>query len=113
MLSRFFFATIAALACAPVAWAQPSANFTRTEDVIYGRKFGTALTMDVFTPKENANGKGIIWCVSGGWFSSKPDTHQMMPLPLAFSLGVNTNGKGIIWCVSGGWFSSKPPGVGL
>src|SRR5437660_3971099 len=46
--------------------------FTRTEDVIYGRKFGTALTMDVFTPKENANGKGVIWCVSGGWVSNKP-----------------------------------------
>jgi acetyl esterase/lipase len=28
--------------------------------------------MDVFTPKENANGKGVIWCVSGGWYSAKP-----------------------------------------
>jgi acetyl esterase/lipase len=45
-------------------------TFTRTEDVIYGRKYGTALTLDVFTPKENANGLGVIWCVSGGWFSA-------------------------------------------
>jgi acetyl esterase/lipase len=45
-------------------------SFTRTEDVIYGRKFGTALTLDVFTPKENANGAAIVWVVSGGWFSS-------------------------------------------
>src|SRR3954454_502194 len=45
-------------------------SFTRKEDVIYGRKFGTALTMDVFTPKENANGAAIVWVVSGGWFSS-------------------------------------------
>ena len=44
--------------------------FTRTEDVIYGRKFGTALTLDVFAPKQNANGAAIVWCVSGGWFSS-------------------------------------------
>ena len=44
--------------------------FTRKEDVIYGRKYGTALTMDVFTPKENANGAAIVFCVSGGWFSS-------------------------------------------
>lgn len=44
--------------------------FTRTEDVIYGRKYGTALTLDVFTPKEKANGAAIIWVVSGGWFSS-------------------------------------------
>lgn len=44
-------------------------NYTRQEDIIYGRKFGTALTMDVFTPKEKANGAGIIYVVSGGWFS--------------------------------------------
>jgi acetyl esterase/lipase len=43
---------------------------TRTEDVIYGRKFGTALTMDVFTPKKEANGAAVIYVVSGGWFSS-------------------------------------------
>ncbi len=42
--------------------------------MIYGRKHGLAMTMDVFTPKDKqkANGKGVIWCVSGGWFSSKP-----------------------------------------
>lgn len=45
-------------------------NFTRVQDVIYGRKFGMALTMDVFTPKSGANGLGLIWVVSGGWFSA-------------------------------------------
>src|SRR5262245_36305654 len=70
MLSPFFLATIAAIALAAPAVAQDT--YTRTEDVIYGRKYGLALTMDVFTPKEKANGKGIIWCVSGGWFSAKP-----------------------------------------
>ena len=69
MLSRFLLAALAALALAPAAPAQDS--YSRTEDVIYGRKFGTALTMDVFTPTDKANGKGIIWCVSGGWYSSK------------------------------------------
>lgn len=44
--------------------------YTRQEDVIYGRKFGTALTLDVFTPKANANGAALVFCVSGGWFSS-------------------------------------------
>ena len=29
----------------------PAPEFDRKEDVIYGRKFGTALTMDVFTPE--------------------------------------------------------------
>ena len=55
-----------ALSC---AWAQTNLDFTRTEDVIYGRKFGTALTLDVFQPRP-ANGVGIILMVSGGWFSS-------------------------------------------
>lgn len=43
--------------------------FTRTQDVVYGRKYGTALTLDVFAPK-NPNGAAVIWVVSGGWFSS-------------------------------------------
>jgi len=51
--------------------ATKPAGSTRMEDVIYGRKYGVALTMDVFTPKEKGNGRGIVWCVSGGWYSSK------------------------------------------
>lgn len=43
--------------------------FKRTEDVLYGRKHGMALTLDVFTPRK-ANGIGLIWVVSGGWFSA-------------------------------------------
>ena len=45
-------------------------TWTRTEDVIYGRKFGTALTMDVFRPREKANGAAVIWAVSGGFVSN-------------------------------------------
>jgi len=51
------------------AGAQTNVDFKRTEDVIYGRKFGTALTLDVFQPSQ-ANGVGIILMVSGGWFSA-------------------------------------------
>lgn len=74
MLTRSLLAAFAALALTPAAFAQPEPNSTRTEDVIYGRKYGMALTMDVFAPKdrEKANGRGIIWCVSGGWYSAKP-----------------------------------------
>jgi acetyl esterase/lipase len=43
--------------------------YQRTEDVIYGRKFGMALTMDVFTPKKQ-NGAAVVLVISGGWFSS-------------------------------------------
>jgi acetyl esterase/lipase len=46
-----------------------AADFKRTEDVIYARKFGTALTLDVFQP-EKQNGAGVIFMVSGGFFSS-------------------------------------------
>ena len=42
----------------------------RTKDVIYGRKYGAALTMDIFTPNKNAYGTAVIFAVSGGWFSS-------------------------------------------
>lgn len=48
--------------------------YQRTEDVVYGRKWGMALTMDVFTPHEKANGSGVVFVVSGGWFSS----HQVI-----------------------------------
>jgi acetyl esterase/lipase len=69
-------AVVALLASLPIIAAGAAslraedAPFTRTEDVIYGRKYGTALTMDVFTPKENANGVGIVFAISGGWFSA-------------------------------------------
>lgn len=57
------------LATAFSAAAQTNVHFQRTEDVIYGRKLGTALTLDVFQPGQ-PNGFGIIFVVSGGWFSS-------------------------------------------
>jgi acetyl esterase/lipase len=74
MVRRSLFAALATVTLASPALAQepkPEPNYTRTEDVVYGRKFGTALVMDVFAPREKPNGKGIIFCVSGGWFSDK------------------------------------------
>jgi acetyl esterase/lipase len=44
---------------------------TVTEDVIYGRKFGVALTMDVYKPKKDANGAAIVVAMSGGWVSGR------------------------------------------
>lgn len=54
------------LAVPPLAAAEPA----RTEDVIYGRKFGTALTLDVFEPAHK-NGAAVILVISGGFYSSK------------------------------------------
>jgi acetyl esterase/lipase len=47
---------------------------SRQQDVVYGRKFGVALTMDVFTPtgdaKPQAAGPAAVLVVSGGWVSA-------------------------------------------
>jgi acetyl esterase/lipase len=57
------------------------AEFDRTRDVIYGRKSGMALTMDVFTPKKDANGAALIFVVSGGWFSSTDNIRPALYAP--------------------------------
>jgi acetyl esterase/lipase len=59
---------------------QPPAA-ARTPDVIYGRKHGTALTLDVFAPAK-PNGRGVIAVVSGGWFSSKDGINPAFYAPL-------------------------------
>lgn len=58
------------LTLAPPSVQAGDKNSTRIGDVVYGRKDGTALTMDVFVPKKNANGAAVVWVISGGWFSS-------------------------------------------
>ena len=67
-------------AAEPQAPTQPTTlpSWTRQRDVIYERTAGTALTFDVFTPKENANGAAIIIVASGGWASS----HAVLDSPL-------------------------------
>ena len=52
------------------AAADPPPNVTRTEDLVYGRKDGLALTLDVFEPAA-PNGAGLLFLVNGGWLSSK------------------------------------------
>jgi acetyl esterase/lipase len=68
MKKSLFFGWLVFLAIS-TTWSQTKVDFTRTEDVIYGRKFGSALTLDVVRPAK-PNGFGIIFVVSGGWFSS-------------------------------------------
>lgn len=78
MITRRFAALAFASVFLPaVSFAQddPPQNAQREEDVIYGRKYGTALTMDVFRPAE-PNGIGIIHVVSGGWYSAHEAINQ-------------------------------------
>lgn len=56
----------------PLGAQEPA--MTRQEDVVYGRKDGMAMTLDVLTPSQ-ANGAAVIWVVSGGWFSSHEAIH--------------------------------------
>lgn len=46
----------------------PDTKYTRLADVVYGRKHGTALTMDVLFPPK-PNGAAVIWAVSSGFNS--------------------------------------------
>lgn len=71
----------------PPASADPDrVLFTLKEGVVYGQKPGpvgghVALTMDVFHPNENANGKGLIFVVSAGWLSGKQIVQIVNPRP--------------------------------
>jgi acetyl esterase/lipase len=70
-------ATAAAASQPAPATTMPA--WTRTKDVIYGRTAATALTLDVFTPKEiPQNGAAVIIVVSGGWASS----HEVLDSPM-------------------------------
>jgi acetyl esterase/lipase len=62
---------LALLAIGPFAGADDAA-YTLQKDVIYGRKYGMSLTMDVLTPTKNANAAGIVVVASGAWVST-PD----------------------------------------
>lgn len=54
----------------PSAAGADEPAWVRQEDLIYGRKFGTALTLDWFQPRGPANGAAVLLIVSGGWFSA-------------------------------------------
>jgi acetyl esterase/lipase len=58
---------------------EPKPNYTRTEDVVYGRRDGMALTMDVFAPKK-PNGAGIIIFVSAEFRSGRDLLGMFHPL---------------------------------
>ncbi|CAN5571280.1 hypothetical protein BH11PLA2_BH11PLA2_36310 [soil metagenome] len=47
-------------------------------DVVYGHKDGMALTFDVLTPPK-PNGAGVMYMVSGGWYSTWGEPKQLLP----------------------------------
>jgi acetyl esterase/lipase len=72
--------------------------FDRKQDVIYGRKQGMALTMDVVTPKGPRNGIGVIAVISGGWRSS----HDQIDGGIRFASEVLKRGYTVFAVVHGG-----------
>lgn len=63
---------IAALACEHLPLrADDDLPYRQQQDVVYGEVHGTGLLMDIFTPKGEANGLGIIDVVSGAWSSDR------------------------------------------
>jgi acetyl esterase/lipase len=69
-MRKLMFLLIAAVPIPSVCRGDDKPAFDRKVDVVYGRKHGMALTMDVFTPKAAANGAAVVWVFSGGWFSA-------------------------------------------
>ena len=67
---------LSAILLALLLVAPAFAENTRIRDVIYGRKFGTALTMDVIKP-EKQSGIGVVVMVSGGFTSDHAWTDGM------------------------------------
>jgi acetyl esterase/lipase len=53
-------------------------KYTRKE-VIYGRKFGMALTVDAFTPTNESKGRAILFIVSEGWYSDHSKIEENIP----------------------------------
>jgi len=66
---RFLAVLCFCLLLVPAGAQTPQAEITRIEDVVYGRKFGVALTLDVIKPAK-PNGFAIVSMISGGWFSN-------------------------------------------
>jgi acetyl esterase/lipase len=46
------------------------ADVTITPDVVYGHKYGLAMTFDIFKPTTKPNGAAVLFMVSGGWYSN-------------------------------------------
>src|SRR5262245_51583788 len=68
MYARCIFAAIVVCSLTGLAHAQPKSGYTK--DVVYGRRDGLALTMDVTVPK-TPNKAGVIVCVSGQFQSTE------------------------------------------
>lgn len=61
------------------SWAPAAESAKITPDVVYGHKHGMALTFDAYRPAE-ANGAGVLFMVSGGWYSVWKPAEESQPM---------------------------------
>jgi len=81
IVARFaVFTCLMAASIAPGFAQDETPAVKREQDVIYGRKYGTALTLDVFRPAK-PNGIGLIHVVSGGWYSAHEAVNEGFAKP--------------------------------
>lgn len=76
---RYF--TLGLLACSLLNCSFPRLMAQSAQiapDVVYGHKLGLAMTMDVYSPAQQANGVGIVFMVSGGWYSNWTPPEKML-----------------------------------
>ena len=82
--TRFVLAFMLSTSATTSGFAQELAVHTSKDgispDVVYGHKDGLALTMDIHEPTTKANGAGILFMVSGGWYSRWAPPENTKPL---------------------------------
>ena len=61
-----------------VSSTTPAAKIT--PDLVYGHKDGLALTMDLYEPDGTPNGAGVLFMVSGGWYSVWAPPEKTRPM---------------------------------
>ena len=72
MRTHFIAALIACLVARFAATAAAEdAHYSQQENVVFGEAHGVGLLMDVFTPKGDKNGLGIVDVISGAWHSDR------------------------------------------
>ncbi len=73
---------IVSLSLSNQAFAQEQTE-RQSEEVIYGRKDGLAMTFDIFEPSAEPNGAAVVFIVSGGWYSkwAPPEQTERVLVP--------------------------------
>lgn len=68
IISLFVVCLVGLLASTSAAEDTP---YSQQENVVFGEVHGVGLLMDVFTPKGDKNGLGIVDVISGAWHSDR------------------------------------------